>query len=76
MEDASREQGFQELKEMLLAREYTPGILNAAIAKARAIPRLQALRRVPRQDTPSRPAFVILGFLQYPRLQANIGGQW
>ena len=28
---------FQELKEMLITREYTPGIVNSAIAKAKAI---------------------------------------
>ena len=44
---------------MLLAREYNPGIIDAAIAKARGIPRQQELRRVPRQDTTSRPAFAV-----------------
>ena len=37
---------FQELKQMFLEREYSPGIIDSAIAKARAIPRQQALRRV------------------------------
>jgi hypothetical protein len=59
MEADTREQRFQELKDMLLSREYSQGIIDAAIAKARAIPRQQALRRVPRQDTTSRPAFVV-----------------
>ena len=50
---------FKELKSMLLDREYPPGIIDAAIAKARAVPRLVALRRVPRQQTNTRPAFVV-----------------
>ena len=33
---------------MLLSRDYYHGVIDAAIAKARAIPRTQALRRVPR----------------------------
>ena len=50
---------FKELKSMLLEREYPPGIIDAAIAKARAVPRSVALRRVPRQQTNTRPAFVV-----------------
>ena len=38
----TREMRFQELKQMLLDREYSPGIIDSAIAKARAIPRQQA----------------------------------
>ena len=59
MEEDTRDMRFQELKEMLLDRDYTPGIINAAISKARAIPRHVALRRVPRQDINSRPVFVV-----------------
>ena len=59
MEEATRDQRLQELKDMLLAREYTPGVIDSAIAKARATPRHVALRRVPRQDTNNRPAFVV-----------------
>ena len=76
MEEVSREQRFQELKEMLLAREYTPGILNAAIAKARAIPRLQALRRVRRKDTPSRPAFVVSCDPRLPSISKITSKHW
>jgi hypothetical protein len=42
-EPEDRESRFLELKTMLLSRSYTPGILDAAIAKARATPRLEAL---------------------------------
>ena len=50
---------LEELKSMLLEREYPPGIIDAAIAKARAVPRSVALRRAPRQQTNTRPAFVV-----------------
>jgi hypothetical protein len=59
MEEATRDQRLQELKDMLLAREFTPGVIDSAIAKARASPRQVAHRRVPRQDTNNRPAFVV-----------------
>ena len=42
-EEEDRQFRFQELKEMLLSREYVKGVIDAAIAKARAIPRTQAL---------------------------------
>ena len=58
-EEEDREFRFQELKEMLLSREYVKGVIDAAIAKARAIPRTQALRRVSRQPTTNRPVFVV-----------------
>lgn len=46
MEVNATEMRFQELNEMLLDREYSPRIIESAIAKARAISRQQALRRV------------------------------
>ena len=44
---------------MLLEREYTPGIIDAAINKAKAIPRDQALKLSLRQQTNNRPVFVV-----------------
>ena len=52
---------LEELKEMLLAREYTPKVIDSAIARAKAIPRQQVLRRVPGpQPITNRPVFVVL----------------
>jgi hypothetical protein len=59
MEEHTRDLRFQELKDMLLEREYPSGVVEAAIAKARAIPRSVALRRVTRQTTNNRPVFVV-----------------
>ena len=58
-EEETREQRFMEMKHMLIDRDYPRGVIDGAIAKARAIPRQQALKRVPRQHTTSRPTFVV-----------------
>ena len=58
-EETDRHRRFKELREMLLDREYSPGIVDAAIAKARAIPRQRALQRVSRQNITNRPVFVV-----------------
>jgi hypothetical protein len=76
MEEITREKRFIELKEMLLDREYTPGIVNSAIAKARAIPRLQALRRVSRQPLNKRPVFVVLYDPRIPSLPYITRKHW
>ena len=44
---------------MLLARNYKTNIVNSAIAKAVAIPRSQAIKRVVRQKNTNRPVFVV-----------------
>ena len=59
VEHEARERSFEELKDMLIDREYTKGIIEAAINKARAIPREQALKCMLRQDTSRRPVFVV-----------------
>ena len=43
-ETQARDNRLQELKEILLSCGYTPGIIDAAIVKARAIPRQEALK--------------------------------
>ena len=55
----AREKRFSELKDMLLSREYSSNIINAAIDRARNIPRLEALKKVVKCKTSERPVFVI-----------------
>ena len=55
MEETDRYMRLEELKE----RECFLGIIDAAIAKARAIPWRRAILQVPRQKKPSRPVFVV-----------------
>ena len=76
MEEVTREARFNKLKEMLLAREYSPGIIDAAIARARAIPRHLALRRVSRPETTHRPAFVVYYDSRMPSISKITGDQW
>ena len=44
---------------MLIDRDYRPGIIDAAITRAKAIPRSDALKRVIRSKNTKRPVFVV-----------------
>ena len=50
-------------------RNYTPGIIDAAFAKARAVPREAALIRVSRQSNTNRPVFVVSYNPQLPNIE-------
>ena len=56
---ADREKHFGKLKEMLLARDYKSKLIDAAIEKARNIPRAEALKKVVREKNQNRPVFVV-----------------
>ena len=55
----AKEARFKELKEFLLARSYRPSLVEAAINRARTIPRAQALKRVDKQIQQRRPIHVV-----------------
>jgi hypothetical protein len=38
-----------ELKDLLLARNYKPGVINTALEMAKKIPRLEAIKKVKRK---------------------------
>jgi hypothetical protein len=60
-----RDWRLEELKNLLLARNYVQRSIEAAINKARSIPRHKALRKLNRPRTSDRPVFAV----QYdPRL--------
>ena len=67
---------FLELKNMLEKRKYPSSIIEAAIAKSRAIPRETALRKVVRQDTQSRPVFVALYDPRMPNIPNITRKHW
>ena len=52
------DQRLSELRELLISRDYRPNSIDAAIAKARAIPRQTALLKVLKKKN-ERPVFVI-----------------
>ena len=72
----ARDNRLQELKEMLLSRGYTPGIIDAAIAKARAIPRQEALKRVTRHTDNQRPKFVVSYDPRLPSISSITQRHW
>ena len=45
-EEEDRELNFQRLKQMLIARNYKPKIIDAAINRARGVKRSEALKKV------------------------------
>ena len=75
-ENQAKENRFKELKTMLLDRDYTPGIIDAAIARARAIPREEALKSSLRQDTNNRPVFVAMYDPRLPSIPHITSKHW
>ena len=76
-EEETREQRYSELKNMLLDRNYPEGIINAAITKARSIPRAVAIRRVAREPTQQRrPVFVLSWDPRLPSVSALTQKHW
>ena len=61
---------------MLLERNYSSNIIQAAIDRARQIPRLKALEKVIRQKTPDRPVFVIYFDPRLPSVNAIVKKHW
>ena len=58
-ESNTRDKRIAELKEMLLDREYKAAIIDAAIARAKAVPRVEALKKVFKPRTTNRQVLVI-----------------
>lgn len=57
---SERDMRLQELKDMLLARNYKNNLINAAIDKALKIPRAEAIKKVIRKQDPDRVVFSIM----------------
>ena len=58
-ESDTRDMRLSELRQMLLDRDYKSSIIDAAITRAKAVPRSEALKKVFKQKTTSRPVFVV-----------------
>ena len=61
---------------MLLSRDYPPNIINAAIARARNIPRQDALKKVIREKSTGRAIFVVTFDTRLPSVQKIIKKHW
>ena len=75
-EQPAREARFQELKEMLLARDYPEGLINSAISKARAIPRDKAHKYASRTQLNMRPVFVVPWDPRLPSIPELTRNHW
>ena len=71
-----REKRFQELRTMLIDRDYRPRLINAAIDKARAVPREEALKKVVRPVSSDRPVLVIQFDPRMPSLSGIVHKHW
>ena len=71
-----REKRFLELKNLLLSRDYKPKIIDSAIERARNVPRNEALKKVNKEKTSSRPVFVMHFDPRLPSIPAIIQKHW
>ena len=69
-EPETRDMRLQEMKQFLLEREYRPGMVDAAISRARAIPRAKALRHVVTHQQTRRPICVVTHDPRLPDIKA------
>ena len=70
------EKAYNELKGMLIQRQYPEKIINEAIARSRAIPRGVALKSVTRQSTTNRTTFVVLFDPRLPLVKPIMQKHW
>ena len=59
LQNRTKDIRLQELKEMLIQRDYKESLIENAIRKAKAISRDQALKHVARSQTTMRPVYVV-----------------
>ena len=69
------ERRLGELKDMLLGRDYRPGVINAALEKAKAIPREKALEKVV-PKTSERVIFALEFNPQLPSISVILNSAW
>ena len=71
-----REEQFLKLKELLENRGYSERTINAAIDRARRIPRQITLRRVIRKQADKRPVFALTYDPRLPPIQSIQAKHW
>ena len=75
-EEENRELRYNELKEFLLERKYKNSLIDASIRRARAIPRVLALKSVAAPPPNKRPVFSVTYDPRLPDLQALQRKHW
>ena len=71
-----REKHYSELKEMLLDRNYKSSMIDAAIRRARAIPREIALHKVAKPNQTKRPVYAVTWDPRLPNLSSLQSKHW
>ena len=71
-----REKRFGELKDLLLSRNYRAKLIDAAIEKARQVPRSEALKRVEKVSSNKRPVFAIHYDPRLPSIATIVKKHW
>ena len=65
-----------ELKDLLMERDYKPDIIDAALNKARAIPRSRALKHVAVSNSDTRQIFSVMYDPRLPDIQSIVNKHW
>ena len=71
-----RDRRLTELKVMLLERNYKPKLIEAAIAKAKSIPRMEAIKKVEIEKQKRRPVFVVTFDPRLPSISSIVQKHW
>jgi hypothetical protein len=75
-EPTERDQRLEELKEMLLSRNYPINLIDRAIEKARKVPRLLALKKVEKKKQTKRPVFAVTFDPRLPAIDTISAKHW
>ena len=75
-EPESRDLRLEELKQLFQDRDYKAKIVDAAIKKAKDIPRTEALKRVVKDKTSDRPVFVLTFDRRLPNIPNIVKKHW
>jgi hypothetical protein len=72
----ARDTRMQELKEMLIERKYKSSLIDAAIRRAKQIPRSEAIKRVAKPKQTKRPVFAVTWDPRLPNLSRVQEKHW
>ena len=75
-EVTTRNNRHEELKQMLLVRNYPERMINSAIERAQSVPRSEAIKPVWRDTTSRRPVFVATWDPRLPSLSPILNRHW
>ena len=72
----NRDQRLEELRQLLLARNYPEDLINRGIQKARKVPRKIALMKVKKRVTEQRPIFALRYDPRIPAIGPMVSKHW